>query len=139
LVNRTTRNNVFGTLDYTGVAVWILGFVFEVVADYQKFIFKFNAKTKETFISHGLWAISRHPNYFGEIVLWSGSFITASSAIQGWEWVGVVSPMFVYYLLTNVSGIPILEKGGMRKFGHLDTYKHYTSTVPVLVPFIGKT
>jgi len=138
LVNRTTRNNVFGTRDYIGVCVWAVGFVFEVVADYQKFMFKLDPTKEDTFISHGLWSVSRHPNYFGEIVLWIGSFILATSGIEGWEWICVISPIFVYKLITSLSGVPILERNSKKKFGHLDTYKHYISTVPVFTPFIGR-
>lgn len=139
LVNRTTRNNVFGVRDYVGVSIWVIGFAFEVIADYQKFNFKMEPSSQGTFISHGLWSLSRHPNYFGEICLWFGCFVIASSSLQGWEWVSAISPLFVYYLLNNVSGIPILERNGMKKFGHLETYQHYCKTVPVLVPFFGRT
>lgn len=69
------------------------------------------------FIQSGLWAYSRHPNYFGEILQWSGLWLSASSAMQGSQYLSVVSPLFVWFLLRYVSGIPILEKQAMRKWG----------------------
>jgi len=138
LVNRIKRNDKLNFLDYTGFIVWFVGFLFEVVADYQKFTFKLNAETHDTFISDGLWGISRHPNYFGEILLWCGVFISSSSGLSGLEHICVISPLFVHYLLTRVSGIPLLEKRGLKKFGHLATYKHYIATIPCLVPWFGK-
>jgi len=138
ITNRKILNNRLGNRDYLGLAIWIIGFLFEVVADYQKFVFKLNPEKSKTFISEGLWSISRHPNYFGEITLWIGVFIIASSSLQGLEWLSVISPIFVYYLLTSISGVPILEKSGLKRYGHLDEYKAYINTVPVLVPFIGK-
>jgi len=138
LVNRTKRNDKLNLLDYTGFIVWFVGFVFEVVADHQKLMFKLNPETSNTFISDGLWGISRHPNYFGEILLWCGVFIASSSGLAGWEHISVISPLFVHYLLTKLSGVPILERLGQKKFGHLATYKHYIETVPCLVPWFGK-
>ena len=88
------------------------------------------------FISSGIWSLSRHPNYFGEILLWSGLYLSASSVFKGAEFASVLSPMFVALLLTKVSGIPMLERYGMKKWGQDPNYLAYVKNTPVLVPFI---
>ena len=86
------------------------------------------------FITSGLWSWSRHPNYFGEIVLWSGVAVMAASALSGWQWVTLTSPVFVALLLTRVSGIPLLERRAEARWGHLTEYQRYTAMTPVLLP-----
>jgi len=125
------------TTDYVGIAVWVAGFLIEVIADYQKFQFRSDPINKENFISTGLWSVSRHPNYFGEVVLWVGVTIIATSAFAGWKWIGLLSPFFLYLLLNFVSGIPILEASGLKKFGHLPAYQEYLHSVPVFLPIWG--
>ena len=88
------------------------------------------------FISSGLWGISRHPNYLGEILLWSGLFVSASSVMRGKELLSVLSPMFVALLLTKVSGIPLLEKSSMRRWGTEAAYQDYLKNTAVLIPYI---
>ncbi|HQV64467.1 MAG TPA: DUF1295 domain-containing protein, partial [Anaerolineales bacterium] len=78
-----------------GFLVWIFGFGFEVVADSQKGRFNADPQNKGKFIQTGLWSRSRHPNYFGEIVLWLGVAIIALPVLQGWQWVALISPIFV--------------------------------------------
>jgi len=123
--------------DYLGVALWVAGFMIEVIADYQKTQFRSDLLNKNNFISTGLWSISRHPNYFGEVVLWIGVTLLATSAFSGWKWIGLLSPGFVYLLLNFVSGIPILEASGLKKFGHLPAYQEYLHSVPVFLPIWG--
>lgn len=86
------------------------------------------------FIQSGLWAYSRHPNYFGEILQWSGLWLSASSAMQGSQYLSVVSPLFVWFLLRYVSGIPILEKQAMRKWGSDPAFQNYVKNTPLLWP-----
>ena len=117
-----------------GFLVWIFGFVFEVVADTQKSRFNANPENKGKFILTGLWSRSRHPNYFGEIVLWIGIAIIALPVLQGWQWVGLISPVFVIVLLTRVSGIPLLEKKADKKWGGQEEYEAYKKNTPVLIP-----
>lgn len=87
------------------------------------------------FIASGLWSISRHPNYFGEITLWFGLYISASTVFRKWQYLSVLSPFFVYLLITRVSGIPLLEKDGLKKWGSSPDYQLYLKRTPVLVPF----
>jgi steroid 5-alpha reductase family enzyme len=117
-----------------GALVWILGFGIEAVADLQKSRFRANPANKGRFISSGLWSWSRHPNYFGEIVLWAGAAVIALPVLQGWQLVTLISPVFVALLLTKVSGIPILEKRADAKWGGQPDYDAYKKRTPVLIP-----
>ena len=117
-----------------GFLVWVFGFAFEVVADTQKSRFSANPDNKGKFIQTGLWSRSRHPNYFGEIVLWAGVAIIALPVLQGWQWVAMISPVFVTLLLTRVSGVPLLEKKADTKWGGQEEYESYKKRTPVLIP-----
>lgn len=117
-----------------GALVWLIGFVIEVTADTQKSRFNADAANKGKFIRTGLWSRSRHPNYFGEIVLWIGIAIIAVPVLQGWQWVAMISPLFVTLLLTRVSGIPLLEKKADAKWGGQAEYEEYKKNTPVLLP-----
>lgn len=117
-----------------GFLVWAFGFAFEVIADAQKSRFNTNPVNKGKFIQTGLWSRSRHPNYFGEIVLWVGIAIIAIPVLQGWQWVAMISPLFVTLLLTRVSGIPLLEKKADKKWGGQEDYEAYKKNTPVLIP-----
>ena len=119
---------------FIGFLVWVFGFAFEVVADTQKSRFSANPDNKGKFIQTGLWSRSRHPNYFGEIVLWVGVAIIALPVLQGWQWVAMISPVFVTLLLTRVSGVPLLEKKADKKWGGQEAYETYKKNTPVLIP-----
>ncbi|MBM3125651.1 MAG: DUF1295 domain-containing protein [Chloroflexi bacterium] len=117
-----------------GALVWVIGFVIEVTADAQKSRFNADPSNKGKFIRTGLWSRSRHPNYFGEIVLWIGVAIIAIPVLQGWQWVAMISPLFVTLLLTRVSGVPLLEKKADKKWGGQSDYEEYKKNTPVLIP-----
>jgi steroid 5-alpha reductase family enzyme len=117
-----------------GFLVWAFGFAFEVIADSQKSRFNANPENKGKFIQTGLWSRSRHPNYFGEIVLWIGIAIIALPVLQGWQWVALISPLFVTLLLTRVSGIPLLQKKADQKWGGQEDYEAYKKRTPALIP-----
>lgn len=124
----------FGLLAIVGTIVWIIGFAVEVVADRQKSAFKRDPSNEGRFITTGLWAWSRHPNYFGEITLWLGIAIMAVPVLSGWRYVTLVSPVFVTVLLTRVSGIPLLERRGAKRWGDDPAYQDYVRSTPVLLP-----
>jgi steroid 5-alpha reductase family enzyme len=124
----------FGLFAIVGVLIWAFGFGFEVVADWQKRQFRAKPENKNRFITTGLWAYSRHPNYFGEIVLWIGIALIAFPALQGWQYVTLLSPLFVIVLLTRISGIPMLEAKAKKKWGGQADYQDYKQSTPVLIP-----
>ena len=117
-----------------GALIWAFGFAIEVAADSQKSRFNADPSNKGKFIQTGLWSRSRHPNYFGEIVLWIGIAVIALPVLQGWQWVALISPVFVTLLLTRVSGIPLLEKKADQKWGGQPGYEEYKKNTPVLIP-----
>ena len=123
----------FGLMAYLGFALWIFGFSIEVIADRQKRVFKKNQQKDKEFITSGLWAWSRHPNYFGEITLWIGLTLIALPVLSGWQLVTLISPVFVYILLTKISGIPLLENRGMKKWGSDPEYIDYVNRTPALI------
>ena len=123
-----------GVVGIIGIAVWAAGMLIEIVADLQKSDFKANPDNAGRFINVGLWAWSRHPNYFGEIVLWTGMAIVALPVLQGWQWATLISPVFVAFLLIKISGIPLLEAKADKRWGGDDDYEAYKRQTPVLVP-----
>ena len=136
ILNTSTKEEKFTWKDYLGWSLWLIGFVLEAVADRQKSQFRADPANKGKWISSGLWSLCRHPNYLGEILLWSGLFLPASSVMSGHQYWSVISPMLVAYLLTRVSGIPILEKQGLRRWGHLAEYQKYRQNTASLIPYV---
>ena len=124
----------FGVLGVLGLLVWIVGFTIEVVADSQKAAFRRDSKNTGNFITTGLWSWSRHPNYFGEIVLWTGMALLVLPALAGLQYLTLISPLFVAALLLRVSGVPMLERRADAKWGDQPNYERYKETTPVLVP-----
>ncbi|MDT0195529.1 DUF1295 domain-containing protein [Arthrobacter sp. AB6] len=117
-----------------GFVVWAVGFGIEALADNQKGRFKADPVNKGRFISTGLWSRSRHPNYFGEIVLWTGVLVIAVPVLEGWQWLALLSPVFVALLLIKGSGIPLLEKKADKKWGGDPDYEAYKKNTPILIP-----
>lgn len=123
---------------FLGALLWVVGFAIEVVADRQKTIFRSDPANAEKFITSGLWSVSRHPNYFGEILLWVGIAVVALPVLSGLQWVTLVSPVFVGFLLVKISGIPLLENIAEARWGDDPTYQQYKAKTPALVPYLGK-
>ena len=121
-----------------GMALWLSGFTIESISDYQKRVFRKENNPSEAFIHTGLWARSRHPNYFGEITLWTGIAVIALNTLTGVEYITLVSPVFVYVLLTRMSGVNLLERIADERYGHLEEYQRYKRTTPVLIPNLFK-
>lgn len=117
-----------------GGLVWLAGFAIEVVADAQKSAFRRDPANRDRFIRHGLWGWSQHPNYFGEIVLWAGIALIAVPVVSGIGAAVLVSPLFVWLLLTRISGIPLLAARGEAKWGNDPAYRAWRRAVPLLVP-----
>jgi steroid 5-alpha reductase family enzyme len=125
---------LLGAIGFVGMAVWAVGFGIEVVSDRQKQAFRQDPGNSDRFITSGLWAWSRHPNYFGEVVLWLGIALISLPALSGWQYVTLISPLFVYFLLTRVSGIPILEARARERWGDDPDFQAYRDKTPVLFP-----
>ena len=148
-----------------GLGAFAVGFAVETLADAQKFVFRLDPRNEGKFITTGLWAASRHPNYFGEIVLWWGVYVYALPALRGYQHLAVLSPTLVTLLLSFGSGecphflpssrtqkhsdhpsflpclvacagVPILEKAAHLRWGDDEEYIEYKRTTPVLIPFI---
>jgi steroid 5-alpha reductase family enzyme len=128
------RSEPLGAWALLGTCVWAAGFALEAAADREKRRFRADPANRDRFIASGLWAWSRHPNYFGEIVLWSGIALVALPVLTGWQYATLISPVFVYVLLSRVSGIPLLEERAKERWGDDPAYRSYVERTPVLVP-----
>ena len=117
-----------------GMGLWLVGFLVEVTADRQKSAFRARNPEGDQWIDEGLWAMAQHPNYFGEILLWTGIFVTGIGFYQGMEWLAVISPLFVFGLLTKGSGIPLLQERAQRRWGDRPAFQRYLAETNLLVP-----
>lgn len=122
-----------GAIAYLGIAIWLVGFVIETIADAQLYRFRFSKNSTGKWIDEGLWHYSRHPNYFGEMLVWWGLFVYGLDAYQGIAWLSVVGPIFITALLLFGSGIPILEKGNNRRWGKDKDYQKYKKTTSLVI------
>ena len=117
-----------------GSSLWLFGFLYEVIADKQKSNFNINNKGK--FISSGLWSLSRHPNYFGEITLWTGITIISITVLSGFQYLALLTPLFIFRLLNNISGVNLLEDIGNKRWGSEKDYQTYIKKTPKFFPKI---
>lgn len=136
IVNDKREDRPLTSRDYIGWSLWTAGFLIESIADYQKSAFRGNPENQGKFIQHGLWSIVQYPNYLGEIMMWSGIYLSSTSVLRGWEHVSVISPLFLTFLLTKVSGIPIQEKGAFKRYGGDPAFHEHIKKTPKLIPFI---
>lgn len=123
-----------GLFFWIGAIIWLIGITFEAVADAQKKKFKNDPANQGKFIDVGLWKWSRHPNYFGEITLWSGILIMAIPVLSGWSWLVLISPIFVTLLLTKISGINLQDAQAKQRWGDDPAYQAYRARTPALFP-----
>jgi len=133
-IHSNTTLGEFIWLDYIAIFVWGIGFSFEAGGDYQLYQFKKNPSNKGKVLNTGFWRYTRHPNYFGEIVLWSGIAIIVFPVLKGTQFVSLISPVFVFWLLTKVSGVPLLEKHADKTWGKKKDYIKYKEDTPILFP-----
>lgn len=118
-----------------GFTVWAIGLIIEAVADYQKYSFSLKPANKNKWIDTGIWRYSRHPNYFGEILVWIGVYLFVLDSLNSLQaLLGLLSPIVIIILLLFVSGIPILEKNADRKWGEMESYKKYKKRTSILIP-----
>ena len=124
----------FGGWAIAGVALWLVGLLVETVADAQKSAFRAREENRGRFIASGLWRYSRHPNYFGEMLVWWGLFLYAVPVLHGAAFAVVIGPVFITLLLLFVSGIPPLERSAAEKYGDDPAYREYKRRTSILVP-----
>ncbi|RDB25775.1 hypothetical protein Hypma_006418 [Hypsizygus marmoreus] len=133
-----------GLRDYAAFGLFAGSFFFEVLADRQKTVWR-NAKNAkvhdEKFITSGLWSVSRHPNYVGEVGIWTGIWALSTASLQtpyfprGTIALAALSPLFTWFMVRSVSGVPLLEESGDKKFGDDPKWKEYKRTVPIFWPW----
>lgn len=142
-VNGDDFNPVWNALDYIGWASYVVGFVSQVLADYQKFQFRKDASNKGIICQVGIWKYSRHPNYFGEIMIWMGIFIGTIPVIvesnsSGLGWFTIISPLFSIFVLLFLSGIPFAEGKNLKRWYDLPdngaAWEEYARSTAPLIP-----
>ena len=128
----TDTGLIVNPIFFIGLVLFVFGFLLEIIADKQKSKFRSIPENKDKFITSGLWARSRHPNYFGEIVLWTGIAVMSFSSLEGLQYLTLISPIFTYLLLVYISGVRMLEARGDIKWADNEDYKNYKKNTPVL-------
>ena len=131
LINHSQKAGI-EFLEILGLFIWLKGFFFEAVGDYQLLKFKRNTENKGKIITQGLWRFTRHPNYFGETAMWWGLFLMALSLRNGWT--AIVSPLMITFLLLKVSGITMLEK----KYVGNKEFEEYAKRTSAFFPWFSK-
>ena len=121
---------LFTELNYYGIIIFLIGLLIETIADYQKYRFKLVDK-KKGFIHSGIWKHSRHPNYFGEILVWVGIFVATINT--NW-YISILSPITIYLILRYFSGVRILEENALKKWGKDKNYQKYLKNTNMFVP-----
>lgn len=119
-------------ISYIGIILWIIGFLFETVGDQQLKTFKAKKENKGKLMTEGLWAYTRHPNYFGEAAMWWGIFLVSLAGLG--DLLFIVSPILMTLLLLYVSGVPLLEK----KYKDREDFKAYTRRTNKFFPWFPK-
>ena len=123
---------IINPIFYIGLFMFIGGFAIEIIADQQKTIFRAIPENRDKFITTGLWSRSRHPNYFGEIALWTGVALMSFSSLSGIEFLTLISPIWTYLLLVKISGVRMLEGRGSVKWGDNKDYISYIENTPMV-------
>jgi len=128
-----TPNDVIAPIAIIGVLGWLIGLAIESVADMQLYNFRFNKPKTGKWIEEGLWKYSRHPNYYGEIIVWWSLFFYGINNYEGTGWLAVVSPIFITLLLLFVSGVPLLEKANDKRWGDKKDYQRYKNETNLII------
>ena len=134
IIVMSSNQNNFNSFTILGTILWVVGFLIEIIADHQKT--QFNKTNKGSFISKGLWSLSRHPNYFGEFILWLGITVISFPYLDGYQFIALISPLFVYLLLNKVSGVNLLENIAEKRWGDDKKYIEYKNRTPIFFPKI---
>lgn len=133
-VSYVGNSDELGPTAFVGLAIFIVGLAIETMADLQKSKFRNDVNNKGKWINSGLWRYSRHPNYFGEIIVWIGFYVFALQSLDlNSALIALVSPVFISLLLVFVSGIPLLEKSADKKWGNDKEYLDYKRKTSILL------
>lgn len=135
ILNSKEENSSLNGVDYLAWCLFGLGLILEATADQQKLLYKNTPQSRGRWTDVGVWAWSRHPNYFGEMLLWVGVYLGCVSDLRGAEHAAVISPIFIILLLLFVSGIPLLEVSMDKRYGKREDYVTYKKCTSVLIPF----
>ena len=119
-----------------GGLIYLVGMVIEIIADYQKTAHNKLNNKKRKFISSGLWSRSRHPNYFGEFLIWAGITIICFPVLSGFKYLALITPIFIFFLLNYISGVNLLEERAKEKWGNNPDYQKYLKITPKFFPKI---
>jgi len=133
---QTSENPPLRANDWVGWVLFAIGLVSEAVGDHQKFVYKNNKANKDHWCDTGLWKYSRHPNYFGELCVWWGLFMSCASVITDYEWFTIGGPLYITVVLLFGSGIPTTEKSTDKRYWSRPEYQEYKQRTPVLIPFV---
>lgn len=136
ILNSRRDNRPLCLRDYVGWSIWLVGMVVEGVADYQKLTFQADPANANRWINSGLWSMVRHPNYLGEILLWVGLLVSASSVFRPVDHLAVLSPVLIALQLIHVSGIRILERRALQRWGEDPAYQHHLRSTYRLLPYV---
>ena len=128
---KSGENLEFGLLEIVGGLIWLVGMIFEVLADSQLAKFKNSKENKPRFLTTGVWSLSRHPNYFGEISIWTGFFIMLFNYIPIWT---VIGPLIITFFIANVTGIAMLEE----KYKDNEDFQRYKERTNMFFPWFPK-
>ncbi|PKA64867.1 hypothetical protein AXF42_Ash011469 [Apostasia shenzhenica] len=134
IVNASDRDPPINLQDVVGWIIWLVGITIEAISDQQKLVFKNSSSNTTKWCNVGFWKYSRHPNYFGEILIWWGIFVASIPVLRNGEWLVIFGPLFLTFLLLLVSGIPLLEASAEKRFGSVREYRIYKSTTSPLIP-----
>jgi len=124
----------FNIISIVSIPIFFLALAIESVADWQKFVFKLDPKNKDNWIDSGIWHYSRHPNYFGEMLVWWSLFIYITPYLSGPQYLSIIGPLFISFMLLFVSGIPLLEKKNDQRYKDNPDYQKYKNSTSLLIP-----
>ncbi len=135
IVLGSKENPPMNAITILGLFIYLIGLSVETIADWQKFNFKKKKENRDKWINSGIWKYARHPNYFGEMLVWWGIFITCLNYLEGIEFLTIIGPIFISLMLRFVSGVPTIEKRYEEKFGDNKEYRKYKENTRLLIPF----